>query len=49
MTTEVITASALISFQRYMRNAKLILIRAVPFTNAENVECYRLMYVRSVG
>lgn len=49
MITEIIQASALISFQRYMRNEKLTLIRAVPFTNTENVECYKLMYVRSVG
>lgn len=49
MITEIIQASALLSFQRYMRNAKLMLIRAVPFTNIENVECYKMMYVRSVG
>jgi hypothetical protein len=49
MITEIIQASALISFQRFMRKSNLILIRAVPFTNAENVECYRLMYVRSAN
>lgn len=45
MKIEIIPASGLISFQRYMRSAKLTLIRAVPFTNIENVECYRMMYV----
>lgn len=49
MITEIIQASALLSFQRYMRKSNLILIRAVPFTNAENVECYKLMYVRSAN
>ena len=49
MITEIIPASALLSYQRYMRGAKLTLIRAIPFTNIENVECYKLMYVRSIG
>ena len=46
MITEIIQASALINFQRFMRKSNLMLIRAVPFTNAENVECYKMMSAR---
>lgn len=45
MKTTVILASGLFNFQRQLRINKGMLIRAIPFTNAENVECYRMMYV----
>lgn len=45
MKTEIILASQLISYQRWLRTHNHILIRAVPFTNIENIECYKIMYV----
>jgi len=45
MKTEIILASQLMAYQRWLRTHNHMLIRAVPFTNAENVECYKMMYV----
>lgn len=45
MKTTIILASGLIYFQRQLRLNKGMLIRAIPFTNAENVECYKMMHV----
>lgn len=45
MKIEIILASQLMSYQKWLRNHNHMLIRAVPFTNAENYECYRMIYV----
>lgn len=45
MKTEIIAASYLFNFCKQLRINKGMLIRAIPFTNAENIECYKMMYV----
>lgn len=45
MKTEIILASQLMSYQKWLRSRNHMLIRAMPFTNIENAECYRMMYV----
>lgn len=46
MQIRVINASNLIYFMRELRRNQNMLIRAVPFTDANtNEECYRMMFV----
>lgn len=45
MKTDIISASYLMQFQKQLRLKKGVLIRAIPFTNEANEECYHMMYV----
>lgn len=47
MKFEVVSADRLIQFQQDLRRRKGTLIRAKPFKNSDDNDCYHMMYLEA--